>query len=166
MPRKNQIMSASTEKIVTYAIGAGITYFLIVKPLLVKLGVIKSAEELAAEKERRENVNTYIADILKNQSPTKSLGEWQIIADQIYEFLRYSAASDNKDGAMMQIMRVKNEADVATLLKTFGTRQEYFFGIPYGGLQNLVAFVKSNLSNSQIATINDNLLRKNIKFRF
>jgi hypothetical protein len=166
MPKQNQIMSASTEKIVTYAIGAGITYFLIVKPLLVKLGVIKSAEEIAAEKENKENVDAYIDATIKSGTPTKSLGEWTLIGNQIYEFLRYSGASDDKNGAMMQIMRVKNEADVATLLKAFGKRQEYFFGIPYGGLQNLVSFVKSNLSDSQIATINDNYLRKNIKFRF
>jgi hypothetical protein len=164
--RRKPLLNASTEKIAIYAIGAGVSYFLIVRPLLIKLGIIKSAAELAAERERKDNVNDYINTTIRTGTPTKSLGEWQIIADQIYEFLRYSGASDNKDGAMMQIMRVKNEADLATLLKTFGSRQEYFFGIPYGGLQNLVSFVKSNLSNSQISTINSNLGRKNIKFKF
>jgi hypothetical protein len=166
MPRRKPVLNASTEKIAIYAIGAGVSYFLIIRPLLIKLGVVKSAAEVAAEKERKDNVDEYIDKTIKSQTPTKSVGEWQIIANQVYEFLRYSAASDNKDGAMMEIMRVKNEADLATLLKTFGSRQEYYFGIPYGGLQNLVSFVKSNLSDSQIATINSNFGRKNIKFRF
>jgi len=164
--RKKPLLNASTEKIAIYAIGAGVGYFLIVRPLLIKLGIVKSAAELAAERERQENVDDYIDTTIRSQTPTKSTGEWQIIADQIYEFLRYSAASDNKEGAMMQIMRVKNEADLATLLKLFGKRQEYYLGIPYGGLQNLVSFVKSNLSNDQINTINGNLGRKKIKFRF
>ncbi len=166
MAVKDKIMSASTEKIVTYTIGAGITYFLIVKPLLVKFGIIKSEAEIKAEKERDANVDTYIDEVLRRQSPTKTLGEWTIIGNQIYEFLRYSGASDNKEGAMVQVMRVKNDADLATLIKAFGTRQEYFLGIAYGGLQGLVSFINSNLSASQKATINDNFLRKGIKFRF
>ena len=36
-------------KVATYAAGAGLTYFLIVKPILTKLGLVKSAAQLAAE---------------------------------------------------------------------------------------------------------------------
>jgi hypothetical protein len=45
-------------------------------------------------------------------------------------------------------------------------RQESFFGINTGGLQNLPQFIIGNLSNSDIAKINDNYARKGIKFRF
>ena len=166
MALKDIKMSASTEKIVTYGIGAGIIYFLIAKPILVKLGIIKSAEEIAAEKERAGRVDEYIDETLRRQTPTKSLGEWTIIANQIYESLRYSGASDDKDTAMTQVMRAKNDADVATLIKAFGTRQEYFFGIPYGSLQGLVSFINSNLSDSQKQNIAGNYSRKGIKFRF
>ena len=127
MPRKSPIMSASTEKIVTYAIGAGITYFLIVKPVLVKLGILKSAAEIAQENVNTENVDTYVSNTLKSQSPTKSVGEWTIIANQLYEDLKYSSISDNKADAGYQVTRVKNEADFATLYKAFGKRQEYYF---------------------------------------
>jgi hypothetical protein len=36
-------------KVATYAAGAGLTYFLIVKPILTKLGLVKTAAEIAAE---------------------------------------------------------------------------------------------------------------------
>ena len=36
-------------KVATYAAGAGLTYFLIVKPILTKLGLVKTAAQLAAE---------------------------------------------------------------------------------------------------------------------
>ena len=166
MPKKNPILSASTEKIVTYAIGAGITYFLIVKPVLVKLGILKSAAELAQERINTGNIDTYIADVLKVQKPTKSVGEWTIIADKIYADLKFSSISDDKKDAVYQVCRVQNDADVATLYKSFGKRQEYYFGVPYGGLNDLMGFITSNLSTSDIATINDNYKRKNIKFRY
>ena len=166
MPKKNPILTASTEKVVTYAIGAGITYFLIVKPILVKLGVLKSAAEIKQERVNTGNVDTYIKDTLRVQNPTKSVGEWTIIADKIYEDLKFSAVSDDKKDAGYQVTRVKNDADVATLYKAFGKRQEYYFGVPYGGLRDLMAFITSNLSSDAIAAINDNYRRKNIKFRF
>lgn len=166
MPRKNQILTASTEKVVTYAIGAGITYFLIVKPVLVKLGILKSAAEIAQERINTGNIDSYISDTLKNQIPTKSVGEWTIIADQIYQDLKFSAISDNKSDAGYQIARVKNDADFATLYKAFGKRQEYYLGVPYGGLRDLIAFIKSNLSIDAISTINNNYASKRIKFRF
>ena len=48
----------------------------------------------------------------KTQTPTKSKGEWQIIANQIYEDLRYSAIDDDKKDAQYQVSRVKNDADI------------------------------------------------------
>jgi hypothetical protein len=103
---------------------------------------------------------------LTNQTPTKTKGEWQIIADQIYNDLRFSGVADNKSDAFYQIQRVKNDADIALLIQIFGMRQESFFGISLGGLQSLPQFIISNLSNSDISKINDNYSRKNIKFRF
>lgn len=166
MPRQNKILNASTEKIAIYAIGAGITYFLVVKPILVKLGIVKSAAELEQERINTGNIDTYINDAIRLQTPTKSVGEWTIIANRIYEALRYSGLSDDKDDAIYQLARAKNDADIATLYKSFGKRQEYLFGVPYGGLKDLVNFVKSNLDSDQINTLNDNYRRKGIKFRF
>jgi len=155
-----------TQKLLLYtAIGGG-AYFLILKPLLIKLGVLKSALELEQDYTQKVNIDAYINNSIKTQTPTKSKGEWQIIADQIYNDLKFSGIADNKSDAGYQVARVQNDADIATLIQVFGLRQESFFGINTGGLQNLPQFIIGNLSKSAIATINDNYARKGIKFRF
>ena len=155
-----------TQKLLLYtAIGSG-AYFLILKPLLIKLGVLKSALELEQDYTQKVNIDAYINNSIKTQTPTKSKGEWQIIADQIYNDLKFSGIADNKSDAGYQVARVQNDADIATLIQVFGMRQESFFGINIGGLQNLPQFIIGNLDKSEIAKINDNYARKNIKFRF
>ena len=155
-----------TQKLLLYtAIGGG-AYFLILRPLLIKIGVLKSTLELQQEKSQQENIENYIINSLKNNTPTKSKGEWQIIADQIYNDLKFSGIADNKSDAGYQVARVQNDADIALLIQAFGMRQESFFGINTGGLQNLPQFIIGNLQKSEIAKINDNYARKNIKFRF
>lgn len=155
-----------TQKLLLYtAIGGG-AYFLILKPLLIKLGILKSALELEQDYTQKVNIDAYINNSIKTQTPTKSKGEWQIIADQIYNDLKFSGIADNKSDAGYQVARVQNDADIATLIQVFGMRQESFFGINIGGLQNLPQFIIGNLDKSEIAKINDNYARKNIKFRF
>jgi len=155
-----------TKKLLLYtAIGGG-AYFLILKPLLIKLGVLKSTLELEQDYTKKVNIDAYINNSIKTQTPTKSKGEWQIIADQIYNDLKFSGIADNKSDAGYQVARVQNDADIATLIQVFGMRQESFFGINIGGLQNLPQFIIGNLDKSEIAKINDNYARKNIKFRF
>jgi hypothetical protein len=150
------------QKTILYVAGIAAGYFLILKPILEKLGITKSIQEIKSE----ENIQSYIQSATKNTKPTKSKGEWQIIANQIYEDLRYSALDDNKNDAQYQVSRVKNEADIATLIEVFGLRQEYAFGIPIGSKKDLQQFVRSNLSTAQILAINNNYSRKGIKYRF
>jgi hypothetical protein len=154
------------QKILIYAIGVGAGYLLIVRPLLVKLGIVKSSAEIQQEIYQSGNVQDYINTAVAKQTPTKSKGEWQIVADQLYYDLKFASPSDDKADAGYQISRVQNDADFALLYDTFGKRQEYYFGIPAGGLQDLVQMVTSNLDRAALNKINDNYLRKGIKFRF
>lgn len=155
-------MDKQTQKYLLYAGGYIAAYYLIIKPVLQTLGIKKTAEQIR----QGENVNTFITQTLSRQKPTKSVGEWQIIANQIYEDLKYTALDDNKQDAFYQIQRVKNDADVATLIRAFGTRREFVFGIPAGSPKDLQQFITSNLSRTQISQINDNYRRKGIKYRF
>lgn len=148
-------------------IGVGVlavAYFGIIRPILTKVGIFKSAEEKASETQSTMLTAQETAQVLKTQKPTKTDFEWRQIADQIYTDLRYSALDDNKSDATYQASRVKNNADLIKLIGFFGKRQEYAFGFPIGAQQNLFEFLKSNLSDSQIFTINDNWKRKNIKY--
>ena len=155
-------LDKDNKKLIIYGVGVVAGYFLIIRPILVKLGLTKSNTELQSGQAQA----TYFDQTRKNYPPTKSDGEWAIVADQIYEDLRYSYFDDNKADAQYQVSRVKNEGDVVTLIKFFGKRQEYLFGIPSGSEQDLQQFIKSNLSTSAVSSINDNYSRKGIKYRF
>lgn len=146
-------------------IGAG--YFLIVRPLLEKLGITKSAEEIAKEQSEKANVEDQKKQLQKvGLKLTKSKAEWDAIANKIYADLRYSGIDDNKADAGYQVARVQNDLDMAYLIESFGKRQEYAFGIPYGEKQDLMQFITSNLSDAAINKINANYQSKKMKFRF
>lgn len=153
-------------KLLLYAAGVGAGYFLIVRPLLEKLGIVKSAAQIQQDIYQTKNVADYVQSSIAKQNPTKTKGEWQIIADQLYYDLKFASPSDDKADAGYQVSRVQNDADFALLYDTFGKRQEYYFGIPAGGLQDMVQMVTSNLNRSELNKINDNYSKKGIKFRF
>jgi len=149
------------DKKAIYYIGAGIlAYIFVLKPVLQNLNIIKSKEEIDREKEKEKYLSS------SNEVPTKSSGEWAIIADQIWEDLRYTALDDDKADAAYQVARVKNNADFQLLYKNFGKRREYFFGIPTGSEKDLQQFIRSNLSESQIQIVNSNYRKKNITFQY
>lgn len=162
----NRVGKIDGQRIITYALVIGGGYYFIIRPLMVKLGILPSPQQVAQEAASTQNISDYINASLAKQQPTKSKGEWQIIANNIYNDLKQSGVADNKSDAGYQVARVQNDADFALLYDTFGSRQEYFFGIPTGGMQDLVQFINGNLSTSDIAVINDNYSRKGIKFRF
>ena len=159
-------MDKQTEKLLITGGIIAVAYFGIINPLLKKIGLKKSEEQKATEEKNKQLINDKVETVTKETPPTKSNAEWKVIADQIYNDLRYSAVSDNKDDAGYQVTRVKNEGDFWVLFKYFAKRREYLFGIPVGDLMNLQQFIVSNLSKSAIAKINDNYRRKGIKFRF
>jgi len=159
-------MDKQTEKLLITGGIIAVAYFGIINPLLKKIGLKKSQEEKETEDKNKQLLDKQIKDVLKVQQPTKSVTEWKIIADQIYEDLRYTALNDNKADAGYQVTRVKNEADFWILFQQFKKRREYILFVPSGDLMNLQQFIVSNLSKSTIAKINDNYKRKNIKFRF
>ena len=155
-------MTEQNKKYLFYGLGAVAAYFIVLRPILKKFGL----EKTQTEKEAEADINKYLRGQISAGNATKSSGEWAIIADQIYNDLRYSAVSDNKDNAALQLARVKNGADVALLIKSFVKRREYYFGIPAGSEMDLQQFVTSNLSSKQIAAVNDNYRRKGIKYQF
>ena len=146
---------------------AVVAYLLVLKPIFQALGLQKTPEELAKSKSDAAN----IADIQKTLSSkgitlTKSKAEWDIIADTIYNDLKYSALADNKADAGYQVARVQNDADILYLIQSFGSRQENLFGVSSGSPMTLPEFITSNLTQTNINLINDNYTRKGMKFKF
>lgn len=142
-------------------------YLIVIKPLFQSLGISKTDAEIAKEKSDAANISEVEKNLnARGLTLTKSKAEWDAIADTIYNDLRYSALADNKDDAGYQVARVKNDADIIYLIKTFGKRQEYLFGLPSGSPMSLSEFITSNLSRKSINLINDNYSRKGMNFKF
>ncbi len=148
------------KKNIYYLGGAILAYFLIIKPVLQKLSILKNEDEINRDKAKE----IYLTS--SKEKPTKTPGEWAIIADQIHEDLRYSALDDDKKDAAYQAARVKNNADFKLLYQNFGKRREYFFGVPSGSEKDLAQFLRSNLADSEIQIINQNYRNKNISFQY
>jgi len=157
-------MTTDKDKTLLYIVGGIAAYFVLLRPLLEKLGIVQSSEEQKQQNYKEEEKGKYLDP--GTEKPTKSPGEWVIIADQIYQNLKFSRVSDNRADAGYQVARVKNNADFKLLYKAFGKRQEYTFGIPSGGEKDLSAFIVDNLDRSQIEIINKNYRSKGIKFQF
>jgi hypothetical protein len=157
-------MMTSQDKNLAYIIGGIAAYFLVLRPFLEKMGIVESREETQQRNYKEEEKSKYLDP--GTEKPTKSAGEWVIIADQIYQDLKFSRVSDDREDAGVQVTRVKNNADFKLLYKAFGKRQEYTFGIPTGGEKDLAAFIVANMPREKIEIINANYLRKGIKFQF
>ena len=160
-------ISEQNKKLLTNVSIVLAAYLVVIRPLFQKLGIVKTNEEL--QKEKTESAN--IEEVEKNLNArgidlTKTKAEWDQIANTIYNDLRFSAIADNKEDGAYQLARVQNDADIIYLIKTFGKRQEYLFGIPSGSPMGLTEFITSNLSRENINIVNDNYKRKGIKFKF
>ena len=98
---------------------------------------------------------------------TRSAGQWKLVADSIYNSIKYSAISDNKANAEFQLKQPMNDLDLATLIAQYGTRQLYLFGIPDGDKMTLIGAISSGeLSKDALNKINANYATKGIKFRW
>ncbi len=153
-----------------YLITAGIavgTYFLVIKPILQKIGILKTNEEIAKEKSDQTNVLEAEKSVLnKGLKLTKTKAEWDEIADSIYNSLyNYLDNKFDKDNAIYNLARLKNDADAIYLVQTFGKRPEKFWGFSYGEGLALIPFVNANLPRKSIELINDNYKRGGLTFR-
>lgn len=136
---------------------------LLVKNIAESFGLLPNKSERQSEEEQEK----YVEEVISKQQPTQPKGYWAMIADSIYEALKYSAASDNKAEAERLLKLPKNDADVAMLLTTYGKRQTYWFSLPEGGERTLPQLLSSGeLSSSRIKSINENYKNKGIKYRW
>jgi len=125
-------------------IGAGIVSLLILKKVY-DIFFSEKAAEIRRNKETADNVDKDIVKhSLRGFKPTYNDSQYNLYANQAYEGMRY-AAGDNY-GLVESILKLmKNDLDVAKLIKAFGFRQDYAFGIPTGQPKDLFTFVQSEL---------------------
>jgi hypothetical protein len=116
-----------------------------------------------AEKEKKE--------LEKKFKLTFPVSQYPIFANLIYESTKYGIG-DNYGAVVDTLKKLKNDLDVATLIKAYGSRQNYIFGIPAGEKRDLFTNIKAELGNEyggltsyRITQINNDWQKKGIKYR-
>jgi len=90
-------------------------------------------------------------------------------ANTIYEGMRYAIGDDYK-AVVETCKKMQNKLDVALLIKAFGTRQNYVFGVEAGTPMDMLTFIKLELGNEwwfgdKVKDINNNWTAKGIPYR-
>ena len=107
--------------------------------------VFPSAEE-KRNAELSRNIDTEIARLQKSQKASFPESTYNTLANTIYNSMKF-AVGDDYGAVQDSLKKMKNDLDVAKLIKAFGSRQDYAFGIPVGGKMDLFTYVKKELGN-------------------
>jgi len=162
MPKRNK-------KIVLVAIG--IVGFIALK----KVYDIFLRDKIAQQKRNKVLAKGIDAEIIKSKiqglQATYPDSQYMLLANQIYESMRY-AVGDDYGKVVTNMKKMMNNLDVALLIKAFGFRQDYIFGLPEGEPKDLFTFVMSELGNEwggltsyRVGMINSNWKSKGIKYQ-
>jgi len=139
----------------------------------VKLAkVLFPSEQRKKEKELEKDVLEEIQQA--EQSGKKSSysdSSYIQYANTIHNAIQYCVGDDY--GTVVDIAkRMKNDLDVAKLIKAYGTRQRYCFGIPSGGKDDLFTAIRAELGQEfggltsyRVKQINSDWQSKGIKYQ-
>lgn len=150
-------------------IGAGVVIFLVGRRLY------KGLFPSELEKKNKELLNNINQEIRQNQSsgmkPTFADSNYSTFANTIYDSMRY-AVGDDYGTVEVTMKKMMNDLDVAKLIKAFGSRQNYIFGLPKGNPVDLFTMVQQELGNDyagltnyRVKNINADWKKKGIKYQ-
>ncbi len=141
--------------------------------LVVGYKVYKLVEKTDDEKRKKSSsasLKSEIESLSKKMAPSFKETEYIAMADTIYEGMRL-CVGDDYGTVENTLKKMKNDLDVAKLIKAYGSRQGYCFGIPYGSPLSLIPFVQSELGNEwggitgyRVKNINDDWKKKGISY--
>lgn len=139
-------------------VGGGLVVFLVGKKLFK---AVFPSESEKRNKQLFQDVNNEISKYQSSgQRPSFSDSQYETFANTIYNSMRY-AAGDDYATVELKLKQMKNNLDVAKLIKAFGKRQNYFFGIPTGDQMDLFTFVQAELGNDYGGLTNYRVVRVN-----
>lgn len=142
-------------------VGGAYVLYVVARKGLEFLSIVPTREEVAMSKERTQTLKS--AQQSLKVSPTKPDFYWKTAADNIYEAWKTSGTDEAT--VIKNFALAQNDADALKLFQFYGTRQNYTFGIPYGGLKSLAETANDELSQRDIDKINTDYARKGIKYR-
>jgi hypothetical protein len=98
-------------------------------------------------RELEKNIDSEISKMQGNgKKASFSDSNYNTFANTIYNSMRF-AVGDDYGTVESTLKRMKNDLDVAKLIKAFGLKQDYFFGLPAGDKMDLFTFVQKELGN-------------------
>ncbi len=122
----------------------------------------------AGAKEQQQTTTSVKTDIqkeaAKGEQPSYSDSNYKTLADKLYSAMNTSGTDESAIFAVFEQMKTK--LDILKLVESYGVRQLYQFGIPIGGKQNLAQALSDELSDSEIARVNQILFKKGINYKF
>lgn len=150
-------------------VGGGLVLFMVGKR------VYKSVFPSESDKRNRQLFNDVGKEIVKYQNSGQLASfpdsQFETFANTIYNSMRF-AAGDDYATVELTMKKMKNNLDVAKLLKAFGKRQDYFFGIPTGDPMDLFTYVQKELGNDfagltnyRVRNINADWKKKGITYQ-
>lgn len=148
----------------------GVTVVFIIGRKLYKVVFPSSSEK--KNRELVQDINSEINNASnQGQKPSYQDSNYVTFANTIYNSMRY-CAGDDYGTVELNMKKMKNDLDVAKLIKAFGTRQDYCFGIPVGSPMDLFTYVQKELGNDwggltnyRVQNINSNWKSKGIKYQ-
>jgi hypothetical protein len=104
-------------------------------------------------------------------TPSFEISQYPMFANIIYESTKYGIG-DSYGTVADTLKQLKNNLDVALLIRAYGTKQNYVFGIPTGEKKDLFTNIQSELGNEyggltsyRITQINNNWNSKGITYK-
>ena len=142
---------------------------------LVGSRVYRAVFPTEAQRKNRELEKNIDSEISKLQGNGKkasfSDSNYNTFANTIYNSMRY-AVGDDYGTVELTLKRMQNDLDVAKLIKAFGVKQDYFFGLPAGDKMDLFTYIQKELGNEyggftnyRVKRINEDWKKKGISYQ-
>ena len=142
---------------------------------LIGSKVYRAVFPTEAQKKNRElekNIDSEISKMQNNgEKASFSDSNYNTFANTIYNSMRF-AIGDDYGTVESTLKRMKNDLDVAKLIKAFGLKQDFFFGLPAGDKMDLFTFVQKELGNEyggltnyRVKRINEDWSKKGILYQ-
>ena len=142
---------------------------------LVGSRVYRAVFPTEAQRKNRELEKNIDSEISKLQGNGKkasfSDSNYNTFANTIYNSMRY-AVGDDYGTVELTLKRMQNDLDVAKLIKAFGVKQDYFFGLPAGDKMDLFTYIQKELGNEyggftnyRVKNINEDWKKKGISYQ-
>jgi hypothetical protein len=134
--------------------------------------VLFPSEQKKREKELEKDVNEEIKQAeQQGKKPTYTDSSYLQYANTIHNAMQFCVGDDYAT-VVNTAKKMMNDLDVAKLIKAYGNRQRYCFGIPAGGKDDLFTAIRAELgqeyagiTNYRVNQINSDWQSKGIKYQ-